>query len=99
MTLCPPSSSSSSEPVYLAFLDSRRLGRLRLSPVPVEDHPPVKQLGFDPMLNMPTLDEFQKLIGRKKGTVKGVIMDQSFSAGVGNVGLFPSRTMLSLSVA
>jgi hypothetical protein len=37
------------------------------------------------MLNMPTLEEFQQLIGRKKGTVKGVIMDQSFSAGVGNV--------------
>ncbi|KLT42586.1 hypothetical protein CC85DRAFT_285319 [Cutaneotrichosporon oleaginosum] len=68
----------------LAFIDPRRLGRLRLVPDPVLSHPPLRELGFDPVLNHPTLEEFQVLIGTKKGTVKGLIMDQAFSAGVGN---------------
>ena len=34
---------------------------------------------------MPDLEEFKKLLSKKKGTIKGVIMDQAFSAGVGNV--------------
>lgn len=63
----------------------RRLGRLRLVPSPVADHPPVKALGFDPVLNHPSLEQFKELLKRKKGTIKGVIMDQAFSAGVGNV--------------
>jgi len=46
---------------------------------------PLSDLGFDPILSHPTFDEFKELIGKKKGTVKGVIMDQAFSAGVGNV--------------
>ncbi|KAE8540608.1 formamidopyrimidine-DNA glycosylase [Cryptococcus gattii VGV] len=62
----------------------RRLGRLRLVSDPVSSHPPVSELGFDPVLNHPTLEEFTKLLVNKKGTVKGVIMDQAFSAGVGN---------------
>lgn len=72
------------EPRELAFIDPRRLGRLRLVPHPVLSHPPLSELGFDPVLNHPTLEEFKTLITAKKGTVKGVIMDQSFSAGVGN---------------
>jgi formamidopyrimidine-DNA glycosylase len=47
----------------------------------------VSLLGFDPVLDHPSLDEFKELIAKKKGTVKGMIMDQAFSAGVGNVSL------------
>ena len=54
-------------------------------PHPVLEHPPVSLLGFDPVIAHPTLDEFKGLISKKKGTVKGMIMDQAFSAGVGNV--------------
>lgn len=68
----------------LAFIDPRRLGRLRLVPDPVLSHSPLRELGFDPVLSHPTLDEFKELLARKKGTIKGVIMDQAFSAGVGN---------------
>lgn len=68
----------------LAFIDPRRLGRLRLVPDPVLSHSPLSELGFDPVLNHPTLDEFKLLLRPKKGTVKGLIMDQAFSAGVGN---------------
>lgn len=70
----------------------RRLARLRLLPSPVTDHAPVSLLGFDPILSHPTLDEFKALIEKKKGTTKGMIMNQAFSAGVGNVSAF--RRML-----
>ncbi|WWC58329.1 formamidopyrimidine-DNA glycosylase [Kwoniella dejecticola CBS 10117] len=84
LELEPQSGSVGDEPVELAFLDGRRLGRLRLLPSPVTEHPPVSALGFDPVLNHPTFEEFEGLIAKKKGTVKGMIMDQAFSAGVGN---------------
>lgn len=87
MELSPPAESNSDEIVHLAFLDSRRLARLRLVPSPVSDHPPVSALGFDPVLNMPNLEDFLSLLKKKKGTIKGVIMDQAFSAGVGNVSI------------
>jgi formamidopyrimidine-DNA glycosylase len=53
-------------------------------PSPPIEHPPLSKLGFDPVLSHPTLDEFKELIAKKKGTTKGMIMDQAFSAGVGN---------------
>ncbi|WVW82031.1 formamidopyrimidine-DNA glycosylase [Kwoniella bestiolae CBS 10118] len=84
LKLEPQAGSIGTEPVELAFLDGRRLGRLRLLPDPVTSHPPVSALGFDPVLSHPTFEEFQDLIAKKKGTVKGMIMDQAFSAGVGN---------------
>lgn len=75
-----------------ALNSGRRLGRLRLVPHPVPDHPPVNKLGFDPVLSHPTLEQFEELIRKKKGTTKGMIMDQAFSAGVGNV----SRVVLGV---
>lgn len=45
---------------------------------------PLSALGFDPVLSHPPIDEFRLLLGKKKGVIKGVIMDQAFSAGVGN---------------
>ncbi|BEI79747.1 hypothetical protein CcaverHIS002_0102760 [Cutaneotrichosporon cavernicola] len=69
----------------LTFIDPRRLGRLRLVPDPVPSHPPVSELGYDPVQNQPTLEEFKKLFLKPKhGVVKSVLMDQSFCAGVGN---------------
>jgi formamidopyrimidine-DNA glycosylase len=53
-------------------------------PDPVLSHAPLSELGFDPVLAHPPLDEFRTLLSKKKGTIKGVIMDQAFSAGVGN---------------
>ncbi|KIR76748.1 formamidopyrimidine-DNA glycosylase [Cryptococcus gattii E566] len=84
LRLEPQKGSIGDEPRELAFIDGRRLGRLRLVSDPVSSYPPVSELGFDPVLSHPTLEEFTKLLVNKKGTVKGVIMDQAFSAGVGN---------------
>lgn len=64
---------------------ARRLGRIRLVPQPVKDHPPVSALGFDPVLSHPTLEDFSSLLTkRSRSTTKGLILDQSFAAGVGN---------------
>ncbi|TYJ51648.1 formamidopyrimidine-DNA glycosylase [Cryptococcus floricola] len=84
LKLQPQEGSVASEARELAFIDARRLGRLRLVPSPVTAHPPVSLLGFDPILSHPSFEEFQELLKKKKGTIKGVIMDQAFSAGVGN---------------
>jgi len=67
----------------LAFLDARRLGRIRLCAEPLNE-PPISELGFDPILSMPTLEDFAPQVLKRKAPIKAVLLDQSFSAGVGN---------------
>lgn len=67
----------------LAFSDARRLGRIRLCASPLNE-PPISELGFDPILSMPTLNEFTPLVLRRSCPIKALLLDQSFSAGVGN---------------
>ncbi|PFH54723.1 hypothetical protein AMATHDRAFT_134949 [Amanita thiersii Skay4041] len=67
----------------VAFLDARRLGRVRLCASPL-DEPPISTLGFDPILSMPALDEFMPLVRKRLCPIKALLLDQSFSAGVGN---------------
>ncbi|KAG1757940.1 Formamidopyrimidine-DNA glycosylase H2TH domain-containing protein [Suillus lakei] len=67
----------------LAFSDARRLGRIRLVIRPREE-PPISGLGFDPILSMPPLCEFQALVLKRSCPIKALLLDQSFSAGVGN---------------
>ncbi|KAI8824523.1 DNA glycosylase/AP lyase [Fimicolochytrium jonesii] len=68
----------------LAFTDPRRLARIRLVDGDPHDFPPVSELGFDPYLEMPALDVFSGLVKGRKVPVKALILNQSFSAGVGN---------------
>lgn len=71
--------------IQFAFKDPRRLARLRLvegrDPL-LED--PIKKLGFDPVLSLPPADIFNQLVLRRAVPVKALLLDQSFSAGVGN---------------
>ncbi|KAJ8594894.1 hypothetical protein M405DRAFT_728994 [Rhizopogon salebrosus TDB-379] len=67
----------------LAFSDARRLGRIRLATHPREE-PPISGLGFDPILSMPPLLEFRTLVLKRSCPIKALLLDQSFSAGVGN---------------
>lgn len=69
--------------VQIAFTDPRRLGRIRLCKEPMKE-PPISFLGFDPILAMPDLEEFSRSVLRRSCTVKALLLDQSFSAGVGN---------------
>ena len=67
----------------VAFLDARRLGRVRLCESPLTE-PPISALGFDPILSMPDLDNFKKGVRKRTAPIKALLLDQSFSAGVGN---------------
>lgn len=70
--------------ITLAYDDARRLGRVRL----VEGDPmkelPISKLGFDPLHNLPALSEFTQMVQRRAVPIKALLLDQSFSAGVGN---------------
>lgn len=66
-----------------AITNARRLGRIRLRRDP-EAEPPVSELGFDPLNGMPSLDWLFDQLRSRKATLKGILLDQSFSAGVGN---------------
>ncbi|KAF8665157.1 hypothetical protein AX16_000622 [Volvariella volvacea WC 439] len=67
----------------LAFMDARRLGRVRLCASPLEE-PPISDLGFDPILSMPEFSEFEGKVKKRTCPIKALLLDQSFSAGVGN---------------
>jgi formamidopyrimidine-DNA glycosylase len=67
----------------MAFCDARRLGRIRLCDSPLKE-PPISELGFDPMLCMPPYEVFKALVVKRSCPIKALLLDQSFSAGVGN---------------
>jgi formamidopyrimidine-DNA glycosylase len=71
------------EDTVLAMRDPRRFGRIRLAQDPLCE-PPISKLGFDCLLEPPTTDRLLELLRRRKGPIKGALLDQSFSAGVGN---------------
>lgn len=45
---------------------------------------PLNKLGFDPIHNLPSFDTFSKLVLRRAVPIKALLLNQSFSAGVGN---------------
>jgi len=67
----------------IAFLDPRRLGRIRLCTAPLTE-PPISELGFDPILSMPPLSDFTTSVRKRSCPIKALLLDQTFSAGVGN---------------
>jgi formamidopyrimidine-DNA glycosylase len=67
----------------LVMVNKRRLGRIRLRALP-ELEPPISELGFDPLEDPPSAAEFTRLVARRTGVLKGLLLDQSFAAGVGN---------------
>lgn len=64
-------------------MDARRLGRVRLCADP-KNEPPISALGFDPILSMPSFEDFSKGVLKRTCQIKALLLDQSFSAGVGN---------------
>ena len=86
--------------------NARRLGRIRLRHDPLNE-PPLNQLGFDPLLDLPSPLVFSALL-RGRHTVVNLLLDQRFAAGVGNwiadevlyqTGIAPQRRASSLSDA
>ena len=69
--------------VRLGYRCLRRIGRVRLFTDP-EREEPIASLGFDPLLDLATPDEFAEALARRRGPIKSILLDQSFAAGVGN---------------
>lgn len=67
----------------LAMTNKRRLGRIRLRTDP-ENESPIVDLGFDPLLDLPSPPAFVRLLRKRSAIVKSLLLDQSFAAGVGN---------------
>jgi len=67
----------------LVMTNARRLGRIRLREDPPGE-PPLAGLGFDPLVSLPTPARFRDWLAGRRGTIKGLLLDQSFAAGVGN---------------
>jgi formamidopyrimidine-DNA glycosylase len=68
----------------MAFTDVRRLARVSLTTnSPLQDAP-ISNLGFDPLLNMPDVQKFGELVLNRKSAIKALLLDQQFSAGIGN---------------
>ncbi|MBZ0267931.1 hypothetical protein K8I85_07235 [bacterium] len=91
----------------LAMTNARRFGRIRLRRDPRAE-PPIAELGFDPLLDPPSPRAFKEAIAARTVTVKGLLLDQSFAAGVGNwiadealyqAGIDPRRRACDLSDA
>ena len=61
--------------VSIAFSDPRRFARIRLQEKPAE-HEPISLLGFDPVLSMPSLEEFGVAVKARKTSLKALLLDQ-----------------------
>jgi len=67
----------------IAMTDPRRFGRLWVRDEPRREAP-VAELGFDALLELPPPDSLESALARRRGSIKGLLLDQSFVAGVGN---------------
>lgn len=68
----------------IIFNDPRTLGRLWvIDSKTAHDHPSIKLLGPDAMSIGEK--EFTERLKKKRGVLKGVLLDQSFVAGIGNI--------------
>tara|TARA_B110000977_G_scaffold167399_2_gene215950 strand:+ start:10800 stop:11981 length:1182 start_codon:yes stop_codon:yes gene_type:complete len=68
----------------LAYTDPRRFGKIKLLKGCVTEQPPISQLGFDPLLNMPDFKAFAEKFLKRAAPIKAVLLDQKIAAGVGN---------------
>lgn len=70
----------------LHFCDSRKFGRVWISDSDnYEQFTGIYKLGIEPFDEQFTYEYFEKLIQKKKGVVKKILLDQSLIAGIGNI--------------
>lgn len=69
----------------VALSDARRLGRVRTyRGKDIGRCPVVAKLGFDPILDPPAAEDFVRRASGRRAAIKSLLLDQGFSAGVGN---------------
>ena len=69
--------------MHLAMPDPRRFGRIRMRKDP-RNEPPISMLGFDPLHQMPDKSSFRDMVISRRTTIKGLLLNQKFCAGIGN---------------
>lgn len=67
----------------MAFTDPRRFGRMWLAEDPWE-HPRIKKLGYDPLLDWPPAKVLEEKLKKRKKAIKTVLLEQTLFAGIGN---------------
>lgn len=67
----------------MAFIDPRRFGRMWLTEDPWQ-HARIKKLGYDPLLDFPSVKALGEKLERRKKAIKAVLLDQNLFAGIGN---------------
>lgn len=67
----------------LAYLDPRRFGRMWLVDNP-EESAPISKLGFDPLIDFPSVKILGEKLKRRRKAIKSVLLDQGLFAGIGN---------------
>ena len=71
----------------LRFIDPRTFGEMFVT-TPEElpgEVPELAHLGFDPVEDMMSWNRFGELLTARKGKLKALLMDQKFTAGIGNL--------------
>lgn len=67
----------------VALTDPRRFGRMWLAEDPWK-HPRIAKLGYDPLIDFPTVKVLGERLAKRKKSIKSVLLDQSLFAGIGN---------------
>jgi formamidopyrimidine-DNA glycosylase len=67
----------------LSYTDPAMMGKVYLTAA-LEDVPTVASLGLDALDPALTLEAFRENLRRRRGEIKGVLVNQSFVAGIGN---------------
>lgn len=67
----------------LAFCDARRFGRVKWQSSP-RSQAPVLNLGLDPLHHTLTCRDVASALHRRRGTIKGLLLNQKVFAGIGN---------------
>jgi formamidopyrimidine-DNA glycosylase len=67
----------------MAFIDPRRFGRMWLTDDPAA-HSRIKKLGYDPLLDFPSVQLLGEKLKKRNKTIKAVLLDQALFAGIGN---------------
>lgn len=75
---------STNKEIHFGYKDPLRWGRLRLVSGDPLTSDPINKLGFDPVLGLPDIETFRSKVQKRSVPVKALLLDQSFSAGVGN---------------
>ena len=70
----------------IRFVDQRRFGHVDLIPESaVETFPGLRALGVEPLTPAFSLNRFRAMIGRRRGTLKALLLRQDLIAGIGNI--------------